>query len=432
MDDYRSTFDPEFRIDLFSRPTLAVLAREYQLAAHLQDRAGIPQVLARYSAQAMREIAIAEWMGASPVYTQRMQRALCFAGDDVATIFKGMQFDVGAPHGFLDFRFRLNDDGSGEFWLPYCGALMDVEPMGEEFVVGMCHHIEDPTFDATAVATNPHARVRPIHRPPRVPADREPHCHWRVRIEPGESPLEEIALTKVVRQSRLARLEIPESTRGADSGGRADYSGRFDPDLLLEDFSHAALVRIAQEFCLQGHLLVRSFMTAIAERWGDDAAREIAAQQFIGSAGIAAERVAAAMQILGGESEAADVEAIAKVFQLHPAFHPRAYVDLHVERDEHAVRCWIGDCPAFAENDAHSWFGLIAQGSEPHPALDAIVRTVNLRARCRPTSISGARVAWRVEIDPDAEPAPEPAAVSLAKLSKGATFRFVPRRPARA
>jgi hypothetical protein len=424
MDDYRSTFDPEFRIELLSRPALAVLAREYQLAAHLQDRAGIPQVLARYGAEAMREIAIAEWMGASPVYTQRMQRALRFAGNDVATIFKGMQFDVGAPHGFLDFRFRLNDDGSGEFWLPYCGALMDVEPMGEEFVVGMCHHIEDPTFDATAVATNPLARVRPIHRPPRVPADRQPHCHWRVRIAPGESPIEEIPLTQRVRQSRLAQLEIP-AARNADAGGRTDYAGGFDPDMQLEDFSHAALVRIAQEFCLQGHLLVRSFMTAIAERWGDDVAREIATQQFTGSAGVAAERVTAAMQISGGDG--ADLEAIAKLFQLHPAFHPRAYVDFHVERRDTAVRCWIGDSAAFAEGDSYSWFALLAEHSEPHSALDAIVRSVNPRARCHPIRLDGARVAWSVAIEPNTEPAPEAPAVALAKMSKGATFRFVPR-----
>ena len=430
MDDYRSPFDPDFRLEHLSRPALAIIAREYQLAAHLQDRAGIPQVLARYGAEAMREIAIAEWMGASPVYTQRMQRALRFEGNDVATIFKGMQFDVGAPHGFLDFRFRVNDDGSGEFWLPYCGALMDVEPMGEEFVVGMCHHIEDPTFDATAVATNPLARVRPIHRPPRVPADREPHCHWRVRIEPGESPIEEIALTKRVRQSRLAQLDIPASARSADAGGRADYSGPFDPDLQLEDFSHAALVRIAQEFCLQGHLLVRSFMTAIAERWGEDVARAIAAQQFIGSAGVAAERVGAAMHIRSDGSADADLEAIAKLFQLHPAFYPRAYVDFHVERHGSAIRCWFRDCDAFAEGDAYSWFVLLAESTEPHPALDAIVRTVNPRARCRPTRVSGARFAWSVEIDPNAEPAPEPGAVTLAKLSKGATFRFVPRRSA--
>lgn len=130
-------FDPDFHPRRLSRRALAVLAREYQLAAHLQDRAAMPQVRLRRGGSAMREIAIAEWTAASPVYTRRIQRTLGFAGDDVATIMKGMQFDVGAPHGFLDFRFRLDADGSGEFWPPYCGALMDVEPLGEKEVVGI-------------------------------------------------------------------------------------------------------------------------------------------------------------------------------------------------------------------------------------------------------------------------------------------------------
>jgi hypothetical protein len=429
MDGYHSAFDPDFRIDDLSRAGLAVLAREYQLAAHLQDRVGIPQVLARYGRQAMEEVAIAEWMGASPVYTRRMQRALQFGGDDVATIFKGMQFDVGAPHGFLDFRFQLNDDGSGEFWLPYCGALMDVEPMGEQFVVGMCHHIEDPTFDATAVASNPRARVRPIHRPPRVPADRAPHCHWRVKIDPTAAPLEEIPLTARVRTSRLARLEIPlgAAKTAVDTDGRADYTGPLDPDLHLEDFSRTALVGIAQEFCLQGHLLVRTFMTELTDRWGVEVAREIAAQQFIGAAGLAAERIGAAMGIGAG---ADDLDAIAKLLQLHPAFHPRAYFGLYVERHGDRIRCWIDSGDVLEEADSHSWFALLESGDPPHPALDAIVRTVNPQARCRALNVPGARVAWSVEIDPACEPAPEPPAVGLAKLSKGATFRFMPRRGA--
>ena len=74
----------------------------------------------------------------------------------------------------MDFRYRVVDHDYGEFWLDHCGALMDVEPMGPDFVVAMCHDIEDPTFDATAIATNARAQVRPIHRPPRVPADRAP------------------------------------------------------------------------------------------------------------------------------------------------------------------------------------------------------------------------------------------------------------------
>ena len=89
------------------------------------------------------------------------------SGDDVVTIFKGLQLDIGAPPQFMDFRYTVHDPWHGEFRLDHCGALMDVEPMGEEYVVSMCHDIEDPTFDATAVATNPRAQVRPIHRPPR-------------------------------------------------------------------------------------------------------------------------------------------------------------------------------------------------------------------------------------------------------------------------
>ena len=45
----------------------------------------------------MTEIAIEEWMGASPVYTRRMQRTLGFGGPDddgVATIFKGLAWAV--------------------------------------------------------------------------------------------------------------------------------------------------------------------------------------------------------------------------------------------------------------------------------------------------------------------------------------------------
>jgi hypothetical protein len=162
-------------------------------------------------------------------------------------------------------------------------------------------------------------------------------------------------------------------------------------------------------------------MTALAERWGDDAAVEIGSQQWVGIAGLAAERVTAAMRI-----EGTDADAITKLLQLHPAFHPRAYIDFHVARAGREVHCWIGDCAALSEDDAYSWCALL--GPEPHRALDAIVRTVNPRARCRPLQVAGARIAWSVGIDPDTAPAPEPPEVALTKMSKGATFRFVSRR----
>ncbi len=212
----------------------------------------MPQLLGRFGVEVMRRVAIEEWMGASPIYTRRMQRALNFEGSDVATIFKGIQLDVGAPHGYLDFRFTVHDANSGEFMLPYCGALTDTEPMGEDLVRGMCHDIEDPTFDATAVATNARAQVRPLHRPPRLPAGRVPVCHWTTRIDPSNEPVNEIPLTGRVRQSKLAQLELAK-VPSAERGGLEDYSGSLDSEFQLEDLAHATLVRTAQEFCLQAH-----------------------------------------------------------------------------------------------------------------------------------------------------------------------------------
>ena len=145
-------------------------------------------------------------MGASPVYTGRMRRLMQIEGDGVDAIIKALQLDVGFPHQYMDVGWKLIDARHAEFWLRHCGALMDVEPHGEKRVIGMCHTIEDPTFDATAFATNPRARIRPLHRPPRVPADRKPHCHWTIEIDPANEPVQAIAQTRAVAALPLARV----------------------------------------------------------------------------------------------------------------------------------------------------------------------------------------------------------------------------------
>src|SRR5204862_3732590 len=136
---------------------------------------------------------------------------------------KNLQLDIGAPHQFMDFRCQVFDENHGEFFLAHCGALMDVEPMGEEYVQGMCHAIEDPTFDATAGATNPRAQVRPIHRPPRVPSDRSPVCHWTVVISDEHEPVTAPRETEIVAATRAASLEL--SPIDHDQPGLSDYSG---------------------------------------------------------------------------------------------------------------------------------------------------------------------------------------------------------------
>jgi hypothetical protein len=399
------------------RPDLAVLAREYLLCGHLIDRAGMGYLIGPYGLEGMRDVAIDEWMGASPVYTDRMQRLLGFAGDDVATIFKGMQFDIGAPHEFLDFRFTVHDATHGEFHLDHCGALMDVEPMGEDFVVAMCHAIEDPTFDATACASNPKAQVRPVHRPPRTPADRHPHCAWTVEIPDDATPVAEVEVTALIRATRAAGLPLADITAwdGPDGEGRSDYAGEFVDRLQLEEFSKGALLGIIDEVCLQHHLLSTAFMLAVERRHGTEAAVQVGDHQFTGIAGLAAERF---HRVLG---LGRDASAIAQVLELHPALRPRAYVDTRVALDGDEVTVSLHPSPATEERAVETWVRLLVDG-HGRP-LDAIVHAVDPHARCEPVpAADGALASWRVVVGPD-EVGEQPE-VGVARFSTGADFTF--------
>ena len=208
-DSYSGPFDPELSLADFSRQALSILGREYLLLGHLIDRIGIPLIVQRYGQEDQVRFSIEEWMGASPIYSQRMQRALGFEGETVETLFKNLQMEIGAPPQFMDFQFRLDSPEYGEFWLPHCGALLDIEPFGQKQVKMMCHDIEDPTFDATAAATNPRMKVRPIHRPPRVPEGRYPHCRWKVFIDAEGTPYTQHENLERIRKTRLATIPPP-------------------------------------------------------------------------------------------------------------------------------------------------------------------------------------------------------------------------------
>jgi hypothetical protein len=128
------------RYAALSREQLATLVPELLLIGQLIDRSGMAWCVKHFGHPEMLQIAIEEWMGCSPIYTRRMQKTLRYEGDDIITIFKGLQLDIGAPPQFMDFRYTVHDRWHGEFHLDHCGALLDVEPMGEDFVRGCARH----------------------------------------------------------------------------------------------------------------------------------------------------------------------------------------------------------------------------------------------------------------------------------------------------
>jgi hypothetical protein len=374
----------------------------------------MPHVIGAYGREVMGEVAVDEWTGASPIYTRRTQRLLGFTGDDIETLFKGLQLDIGAPPEFMDFRLRVIDAHHGEFWLDHCGALMDVEPMGDEFVRTMCQTIEDPTFDATAMATNPRARIRPVHRPPRTPADRHPHCHWTATIDPDLPELPEPEPATYLGTSTLAGLPVPGIDPNDD--GWSDYRAPLDPDLRLEVFSRSALVGLAHEVAVQSQLLAMSFLLAIERRAGAEDARSIGRRQLSGIAGLTAERLRDA---LGLDTSLA---ALAQVLELHPLLRPRPWVDADVVLDEPGgwVEVRIRPCAAAAEEHT-GWIRLLLDGHDE--AVDVLARGVDPRYRAeRVAPADGWIATWRICVGP--EPAPESRDVALTRFSTGADFRF--------
>ncbi len=177
---------------------------------------------------------------------------------------------------------------------------------------------------------------------------------------------------------------------------------------------------------MQTHLLVRAYMLCIAQRHGDEAAVLLGRRQWVGSAALGAHRLREALAIDGD-----GIAAIAKVFQLHPHFQPRTYLDFRVEvTGERTAQLQLRDCPALREADDYSWFAGL--GAEAHPALDAIAGAVNPHARCHPVELPGeVGLAWDVVIDPTSEPQEDPAELALARISRGAEFELMRRRPLR-
>ena len=358
----------------------------------------------------MLQIAIEEWAGASPIYTRRMQRALGYSGDDVITIFKGLQLDIGAPPQFMDFRYTVHDRWHGEFHLDHCGALLDVEPMGADYVQGMCHDIEDPTFDATAVATNAKAQVRPIHRPPRLPADRQPHCAWTVIIDESHPEAQSIPALDIVAETRAARWQLA-AIDSADEG-RADYSGPLLSDFDFAAYSHSALVRIADEVCLQMHLLNLSFGIAVRARAEDntDLVTSICTKQLTGIAGVAAERIRRALKL------PADIAGLTEVLRLHPLLNPAGYVVAEIADGR------LGVHPSPAHDDG-AWISLCTPASTG--PLQAIATAVDPHIAVR---LEGTNTDWTAEFEQTSTAMKVSPEVEVTKFSLGATFEFEPRR----
>lgn len=390
----------------YSRKQLAQIGREYMLLGQLNSRTGYAALAMNHGQEAYKDTAIHNWMAASPVYSKRMQSAMRLnTGSDVESILKGMQLECGLSHQYFDAHFEITDEEEGFFWLDRCGPLLDTEPRGETAVKVMCHDIEDPTFDATAAASNPRARVRPVHRPPRTPSDRSPVCRWRVFIDHDAEPLSVPSVAQAVLQTALATTQINRQVSN-EKGGLDYYDGPLFEQLELERFSKQALMLICKELGIQIHLLVHTLGLAVAARYGLEAVADITAFQMTGSCWVASERLASSLCLTER-----GIDAIIDLIEIHPAFQPEEYSAVTIRKTgPFSAILKLNQCVAHDDNKVFGWFNLLLAGRDE--GLVALVQGINSRARVKPTEHT---LEWHITINPETEPAEPPLAVQIAQ-----------------
>jgi hypothetical protein len=219
---------------------------------------------------------------------------------------------------------------------------------------------------------------------------------------PEVAPIPALA---VVAASRAASLEL--GAIDASDDGAPDYAGPLVSDLDFGAFSHSALVRIADEVCLQMHLLNLGFLQALQARAATsvEPVETIATKQLVGIAGVAAERIHRAL----------GTDALATL-ALHPLLNPAAYLAATFAADSVTVRA----SPAHEDG---GWVSLCGPASVR--PLQAAVRAVDPHLD---VEVTGTATDWTATVVRRDEPAPVAEEVAVTQFSTGATFTFVPRR----
>jgi hypothetical protein len=231
-----------------------------------------------------------------------------------------------------------------------------------------------------------------------------------VIIDESYQEIDDHPVIDVMRRTRAARIELDPID--VDDEGWSDYSGELVSDVDFATFSHSALVRIADEICVQMHLLNLSFVIAVGKRAGTDTelAEKICTRQLTGIAGVAAERIHRALELPGG------VEGAVRTLELHPMFNPTSYVTADFGPDAVEVR------KSAADEDG-AWVSLMGPSSTR--PLKAAVAAVDPHLD---VELTGTDVDWTARVIETDTAAEEFREVSVVRFSGGSTFVFEPRK----
>lgn len=186
LSDYRGEFDPKMTYNDFSKEQLVRLLYAWWNIGLRIDTLWHQIVSEKVSEKIARECDTEMWVRIAPEEIAFMRDALNVRGNDVASLWKVQQHDIGMPQGLFDLTWDLKNPNHGILTIHRCGGYeRRLVFNGEEYCRWMCEVLDGEGYPGYVKAFNPNMEVRPLKQPPKKNPD-EPHCQWEYKLDKGK------------------------------------------------------------------------------------------------------------------------------------------------------------------------------------------------------------------------------------------------------
>ena len=180
--DYSGEFDPNLTLQDFSKEALIKLLIAAGRLYTGMDPLWVSAMRQKYGDRVAFDLDKEIWQTGTLADIHRTNKALNITGNDVAAVFKFLQFSPGFGVLF-DIEWDLKNKNHGIMTVTRCSGVTWWERNGDDTLQKFtCEEIEIPMFQRIAEYFNPNMKATALKLPPRNGSD-DIACHWEFRIE---------------------------------------------------------------------------------------------------------------------------------------------------------------------------------------------------------------------------------------------------------
>lgn len=185
-DDYSGPFDPEVRLEHFSKEAHMRLCKAAVKMYLNIDAVWRARVEKRFGKEAALELSRSVWFegrnNGCYVESTLPRAAMNITGNDMESWMKHLQIDPGLV-GIADVECALENRDTGYLTVSCCEALRDLEKLGnEELQKYVCEELEWKGLQLGASYVNPRIRVTAL-KLPRMGCQEHCDCQWKFTMD---------------------------------------------------------------------------------------------------------------------------------------------------------------------------------------------------------------------------------------------------------